>query len=95
MQPGRVPEDRHLVAGLDGQLDARHGRRRLDGVHRLAGQPVEVELGERDPQPAAGARVGQEVLGHPLELLGVALDRLQHAHLALGQVASRRRAAAR
>ena len=53
--------------------------RRLDGVHRLLGQAVQVQLGEGDPQAVTGARVGQEVLGHPLELLGVALDGLQHA----------------
>ena len=68
------------------QNDPRHRRRCLDGVHRLFGEPVEVELGERHPQPAARAGVGQEVLGDPLELLRVAFDRVEHPHLALGEI---------
>ena len=86
MQAGRIAEDRHLVAGVDGQHDPGDRGRRLDGVDRFLGQTAEVQLGERDPQPAASARVGQEILGHALELLRVALDGLEHAHLALGQI---------
>ena len=71
------PKIGDLGARLDGQHDAGHRGRGLDGVHRLFGQVVEVQLGEGDPQPAPGAGVGQEVLGHPLELLGVALDGLR------------------
>ena len=38
VQPGGVTEDRHLVARVDRQDDARHRGRGLDGVHRLLGQ---------------------------------------------------------
>jgi hypothetical protein len=55
------------------------------GVHRLFGQTAQVELGEGDPQPVRHRRVGQQVLGHPLQLLRVAIDGLQHAHLLLGE----------
>ena len=36
-----------------------------------------------------GAGVGQQVLGHSLELFGVAVDGVQHAHLALGELGMR------
>ena len=86
VQPGGVAEDRLLGSRVDGQDDAGHRGRGLDGVHRVLGQPAQVQLGEGHAQAPPGARVGQQVLGHPLQVLRVALDRLEHAHLALGQL---------
>ena len=89
VEAGGIAEDQDLVPGVDGEPDARHGGRRLDRMHRLVRQPAQVQLGERHPQPATGAGVSEEVLGDPLELLHVALDRLEHAHLALSELRRR------
>ena len=86
MQAGGVAEHGHRLTRHERHGDAGGGGRGLEGVDGVGRQFTEVEVGEGNAEAVTGTGVREEILGHPLELLGAAVDGAQHADLVLGEL---------